>query len=93
MEALTDNMLTSQKQKTKKSQQCVYYQNTCSIGTISKAEEITGIFFYTSVSSIYSLDSLLLHMLMDLCSEIIILTNFGQQLIWPNMYQMGIRRN
>lgn len=36
--------------------------------------------FYTSVSSIYSLVSLLLHMLMDLCSKIILLTNFGEQL-------------
>lgn len=42
-------------------------------------------FFYTSVSSICSLGSLLLHKLMDLCSEIIILTNFGQQLHYvPN---------
>lgn len=36
-------------------------------------------FFNTSVSSIYSLGSLLLHIWRDLCSGIILLTNFGQQ--------------
>lgn len=78
MEALTVNMLTTQKQKNKKkSQQCVCYQNTSGIGTISEAEEIMGI-FYTLVSSIYSLGSLLLHMLTDLCTDMIILTNSGQ---------------
>lgn len=37
-------------------------------------------FFYTSFRSIYSLGSLLPHILMNLYSEIIILTHFGQQL-------------
>lgn len=70
--------------KGKKSQQCVCYLNICNFVTISKAEEITGI-FYTLFSSIYGLGSLLLHALLNLSSEIILLSNSGQQLLYlPN---------
>lgn len=68
--------------KEKKSQQCVCYLNICNTATISKVEEITGI-LYTLGSSIYGLGSLLLCALLDLSSEIILLSDSGQKLLYP----------
>lgn len=78
IEALTDNTLTSQEQEKRNLNTVFAIETTVALVQSQKLKR-SWEFFNTSVSSIYSLGFLLTHILMDLYSEIIILTNFGQQ--------------